>query len=191
MLPFQKSDRGLIHIQSPEVWHIHLQTTQSLQRRKRHHSEVYQREFEVVQLFEGQRWVTDASINMTTGLITVPTIVQANLLKCSRRPLPQINEHTWHHFEQYQTHGWRAKRMHLQRYHRQSTCLTLAIQRSVQSSPRWNTNFCLNWRVSSYRSEECECWMAVLVSCRWCEPSRAVRWCWRPSKPYYRLNLRD
>ena len=38
---------------------------------------------------------------MTTGLITVPTVGQANLLKCSHRPQPPINEHTWQHFEQY------------------------------------------------------------------------------------------
>ena len=86
MLPFHKSDRGLIHIQSPEVWHLHLQVTQTSQRRTRNHSEAYQSEFEVVQPFEGKRWVTDASINTTTGLITVPTVVQIKLLKCLHCP---------------------------------------------------------------------------------------------------------
>ena len=51
--------------------------------------------------FEGQRWVTDASVNRSTRVITVPTIAQANLLKCSHRPQPQVNVHTWQHFEQY------------------------------------------------------------------------------------------
>ena len=55
----------------------------------------------LVQPFEGQRWVTDASMNMKTGLITVPIVVQANMLKCSYRPHPQIDIHTWQHFEQY------------------------------------------------------------------------------------------
>ena len=56
---------------------------------------------EVVEPFEGQCWVTDASINMTTGMITVPIVVQANLLKCSHCPTPQITARTWQHFEMY------------------------------------------------------------------------------------------
>ena len=54
-----------------------------------------------MQPFAGQHWVTDASISTTTGVITVPTVDQANMLKCSHRPQPQINTHTWQHFEQY------------------------------------------------------------------------------------------
>ena len=101
MIAFQKTDRGLIHIKSPEVWHLHLQVTQSSQRRTRNHSAVYHSEFEVVQPFERQHWVTDASINTTTGLITVPTVAQDNMLKCSHHPQPQINLHMWQHFENY------------------------------------------------------------------------------------------
>ena len=43
--------------------------------------------------------MTDASVNMTAGMLTVPTLVQANLLKCSHRPPPQVTARTWHHFE--------------------------------------------------------------------------------------------
>ena len=51
MLPYYKIDRGIIHIQSPEVWHLHLQVNQSSQRLARNHIEVYHSEFEVVEPF--------------------------------------------------------------------------------------------------------------------------------------------
>mgnify|MGYP000659559494 FL=1 len=101
MLPYQKSNRGLIHIQSTGEWHLHLQVTHRSQRLTRHNDMEYQSEFEVVQPFAGQRWVTDACISTTTGVITVPTVDQANMLQCSDRPPPQVSVvHTWQRFEQ-------------------------------------------------------------------------------------------
>ena len=39
--------------------------------------------------------------NNNNGLITVPTVAQANMIKCSHCPQPQVNLHMWHHFENY------------------------------------------------------------------------------------------
>ena len=51
--------------------------------------------------FEGRRWVTDASVHATTGLLNVPTVIQANLLQCSHIPPPHITGQTWQDFETF------------------------------------------------------------------------------------------
>ena len=80
---------------------LHLPVQQILQRRTRNHSEVYHSEFEVVETFEGHRWVTDASVHATNGLLNVPTVFQANFLQRSHSQSPHITGQMWHNFEMF------------------------------------------------------------------------------------------
>ena len=98
MLPFHKTDSELVHIQSIEVWYLHLQVNQTSQRLTRNHSEVYHSEFDVVEPFEGHCWVTDASVHATNGLLTVQTVIQANMLQCSHILSPHITARMWQNF---------------------------------------------------------------------------------------------
>ena len=40
--------------------------------------QVYHSEFEAVEPFVSPRWVTDATIYAATGMLTIPTVTQAN-----------------------------------------------------------------------------------------------------------------
>ena len=78
------------------------------------------------------------------------------------------------------------------RYPWQSTCSTLVVQWSVQSSPWWNTNIRLNRWFGTWRSEKYERRWAILVHCRWCDLSHANSCCWCTSgKPHRHPDLQD
>ena len=101
MFPFHCTERGLVHIQSPELWYLHLPVHQISQLQMRNNSEVYHSEFEVVEPSKGHRWVIDASVHATNGLLNIPTVIQAHLLQCLHSLPPHITRRTWQDFEMF------------------------------------------------------------------------------------------
>ena len=100
-LPFHHTDRGLIHIQSPELWNLHLPAQQLSQHHTITNNEVYKHEFEVVEPFESPCWVTDATTHAATGMLTFSTITQANSLQHLHSLPPHITVHMWRNFESF------------------------------------------------------------------------------------------